>query len=133
MNHGWTRNTDAERAPGSPKGTNENSPRIHPWVADRVGNESLQGRKKFGVLHAVFRPSGAWGIFETAYPPLKRWAIFGSLAGTKTSGGDDRSAGFSPLQRSTTEERGVNFNALEMRTMKRRERRAPARNGSVQK
>ena len=36
-----------------------------------------------------------------------------------------RSAGFSPLQRGMAGRRGVNFNAPEMRTVKRRERRAP--------
>ena len=47
-----------------------------------------------------------------------------------------RSAGFSPLQREMAGRRGVNFNAPEMRTVKRRERRAPggtATNGGVEK
>ncbi len=65
----------------------ENSPRIHPWVARRVRNESRQGRKKMFALTRFFRPSGAWKIFESVYPPLKRWAIFGRPYGTKTTGG----------------------------------------------
>jgi hypothetical protein len=44
-----------------PSRAKDNSPRIHPWVADRVGNKSRQGRKRAsGLSHAFFRPSGAW-------------------------------------------------------------------------
>ena len=59
-------------------------------------NESLQGRKK-AMRHATrpdlrnheiksvafFRPSGALGLSEHRFPPLKRWAIFGRPCGTK--------------------------------------------------
>jgi len=109
----------------------ENSPRIHPWVARRFGNESRQGRKKMFVLSRFFRPSGAWDVFETGYPAMNRWAIFGCSCGTSADG-HDRRAGFSPLQRSVVEARVENGSACAMRTVKRRERRAPARNGGAQ-
>jgi hypothetical protein len=44
-----------------------------------------------------------------------------------------RSAGFSPRQRPTVKGRAANTNALEMRTARRRERRAPVQNGGVEK
>ena len=75
----------------SPGGTSDNSPRIHPWVGGHWGCESRQGRKRtFGSSGAFFRPSGAWGNFESVYPPLKRWAIFGCPGRTKTTGGVEK-------------------------------------------
>jgi hypothetical protein len=66
----------------------DNSPPIYPWVARCDGNKSRQGRQKpVWCADVFFRPSGAWGIFDSGYPPLKRWAIFGRPCGTNTTGG----------------------------------------------
>ncbi len=77
-------------AMSQPVRAKENSPRIHPWVARRVGNESRQGRKNlFGIPHAIFRPSGAKENLGTVNPAMNRWAIFECPCGTKTSGGGE--------------------------------------------
>jgi hypothetical protein len=41
----------------------DNSPRIHPWVADRIGNKSRQGRKRmsgFRLKRCLFRGAPAF-------------------------------------------------------------------------
>ncbi len=87
-------------AAAQPARAKENSPRIYPWVTRCVDDESRQGRKKAirARIKSVFRlpdlpsprffrPSGAWGNFETVYPAMNRWAIFGRPCETTTSGG----------------------------------------------
>jgi hypothetical protein len=81
---------NGSRSP-QPVRAKENSPPIYRRDAGRVGHESRQGRKKkFGVSHAFFRPSGAWGIWGRVDPAMNRWAIFGFPSGTNPTGGVER-------------------------------------------
>jgi hypothetical protein len=72
-----------------PVRSKEYSPPFQRWDSGRrkMSSPVRDGRDRLFHPTFSFAPRGAWKIYESVYPPLKRWAIFGRPYGTKTTGG----------------------------------------------